>query len=201
MNYNTIQSLETGEKTAKALTANGFNATIVTNGEEAKKKILGMIPEGSEVFTYTSKTLDTIGITSEINESGKYNSVRNALYSDQKKEGRDINKTGAAPQFALGSVHAVTQNGTMIVASATGSQLPAYAYGAETVIFVIGMQKIVTDFEDGMKRLEEHVFPLENERAKVAYGSGSVIAKILILNKEVNTKRIHVILVNEALGF
>jgi hypothetical protein len=86
--------------------------------------------------------------------------------------------------------------------SNTGSQLPAYVYGADKVIFIVGTQKIVKNLDEAMKRVYEYVLPLESERAKKAYGvPGSFISKVLLINREMNPERIHLIFVNEKLGF
>lgn len=190
------------QKAIMALGENGISATAVDNSEEAKEMVLGMIPRGAEVMTMTSVTLDTIGISKEINEGGRYESVRQKLTSLSKEKNADeMQKMGAAPDWVIGSVHAVTEDGKVIIASATGSQLPAYAYGSSHVVWVVGAQKIVQDLLEGMKRVQEYVFPLENERAMKAYGVGSGINKILTISKEVNPDRIKMIIVKEKLGF
>lgn len=201
--YETIPKSDVLEKTAESLRKNGINAVIVNNAAEAKKKILELIPKGAEVMTMTSVTLDEIGIPKEINESGRYNSVRNKLMSmDRNKQAAEMQKIGASPDFAIGSVHAVTQDGHVLIASNTGSQLPAYAYGSGKVIWVIGAQKIAKNFEDGLKRVYDYTLPLESERARKAYGvPGSAVNKLLVVNNEVDPERITIIIVKEKLGF
>lgn len=201
-NWNMIAGDEMIEKTVVSLKANGIKAEVVENRDEAKRKVLELIPGGSEVMTMTSATLDTIGLTDEINMNGKFNPVRDRLYSmDKEREAQEMNRLGAAPEFAVGSVHAITQDGHVLIASATGSQLPAYAYSAGKVVWVAGTQKLVKDTEEGIKRIYEYVLPLEDKRAQKAYGVGSGVNKLLIFNKEVNPERITLILVREPLGF
>ena len=89
----------------------------------------------------------------------------------------------------------------MLAASSSGSQLAPYAGGAGRVIFVVGTQKIVSDLEEGLRRIEEYAFPLEDARAMEAYGINSGINKVLIINREVVPGRITVVLVDEVLGF
>jgi len=120
---------------------------------------------------------------------------------DRKTQGLEMQKLGAAPEWAVGSVHAVTEDGKVIIASASGSQLPSYAYGSSHVVWVVGSQKIVKDLDEGMKRVREYVLPLESERAMKAYGQPSSINKLLILNKEANPGRITMVIVKEKLGF
>ncbi len=204
MSYDIIVNDEAIDTAAKALEANGVSVTVVQDGTEAKKAVLGKLPKGAEVMTATSVTLDATGIATAINESGDYDSVRNKLnsmYGDESKKSEQ-RKLGAAPDYIVGSVHAVTQDGLVLVASNTGSQLPAYAYGAGTVIWVVGAQKIVKDMAEAHDRLKTHVLPLENERAHKAYGvPGSNISKMFELHKEVQPGRIHMVIVKERLGF
>lgn len=192
------------DKAVEALKLNGVDAKFVETSEDAKKEALSLIPEGSEVLTMTSVTLKEIGLAKEINESGKYDSVRNKLNSmDRKKEGSLMQKLGAGPDFAIGSVHAVTEEGSVLIASNTGSQLSAYVGGASHVIWIVGTQKIVRNIDEAFKRIYEYVLPLEADRANKAYKStsGSNVSKLLIVNKEVKPGRITLIFVNESLGF
>jgi len=203
MKYENIPSNDIISKTAKALEANNIKVFIAENSKDAKKKILELIPEGAEVMNMTSMTLDAINLSKEIEESGKFNSVRKKLMSmDRKTQNKEMQKLGTAPDFVIGSVHAVTQDGKVMIASASGSQLPAYAYGSEKVIWVVGAQKIVKNFDEGLKRIYEHSLPLESERAKIAYGvPGSAVNKLLIVNNEIKPGRITMIIVKEKLGF
>jgi len=154
-------------------------------------------------MSMSSVTLDTVSISKEIQESEKYNSARKKLLSmDRRTQDLEMQKLGAAPEWAAGSVHAITEDGKVIIASQSGSQLPAYAFGSSHVIWVVGTQKIVKNIDEGMKRIYEYVLPLESERAKKAYGvPGSAVNKILIINKEAQKGRITIIFVNEVLGF
>src|SRR3989344_5471374 len=141
-----------------------------------------ILPKNAEVMDMSSTTLEKIGIVKEI-QSNRYSSVRNKLNSmNRENQSKEMQRLGAVPEWAVGSAHAVTENGEVLVASATGSQLPAYAYGAGKVIWVIGAQKIVKNVEEGLRRLYEYALPLEDERARKVYGMGSGVNKILIVN-------------------
>lgn len=203
MSYDEIASEEILQNTKKALEANNFNVHIADAGEEAKKIALELIPKGAEVITMTSVTLTDLGLESEFNDSGNYDSVKAKLSKmNRETEGNAMQKLGAAPDYAIGSVHAVTQDGKVIVASNTGSQMAGYVYGSPHVVWVVGAQKIVKDFDDGIKRIYDYVLPLESERAHKAYGvEGSFVSKLLVFNKEVNPERINIVLVKENLGF
>ncbi len=202
-NWTVLADDQTLKRTVNSLKANGIEAVVVASGKAAKKKVLDMLPEGAEVMTMTSVTLDSLGITDEVNTSGRYHAVRPRLFSmDRQTEGLAMQKLGAAPEWTLGSVHAVTETGQVVIASNTGSQLAAYAYGSVHVIWVIGAQKIVKNMDEAIKRVYDHVLPLESERAIKAYGAtGSNVSKLLVINKEVNPTRITLIIVKEKLGF
>lgn len=197
-----MASEESINKTALALEANNMKVLVVENREEAKRQVLELLPQNSEVFTMSSVTLDETGIAKEINESGKYNAVRLKLFAmDRNTQGREMAKLGAAPDWVISSVHAVGEDGHLLIASNSGSQLSSEAYGGGKVIFVVGTQKIVKDTEEGLRRIYEYCLPLEDERARKVYGMGSNVSKILIINKEIMPERITVILVKEKLGF
>ena len=197
-----IPDEKTLEKTVNALKANGIEAVVVSNAKEAREKALGLLPKGAEVMTMTSITLETTGIADAINSSDKYISVRNQISAmNRDTQSLAMQKLGAAPEWAIGSVHAVTESGEVIIASASGSQLPAYAYGSAHVVWVVGAQKIVKDKKSGLKRIYEYVLQLESKRVQKAYGMpSSSVNKLLIFNKE-RESRITMILVKENLGF
>lgn len=187
--------------TIEALKANGFEVYVAENREVAKQKVLELIPAGAEVMNMTSMTLEVINLAKSITESGRFDSVRERLTEMSEAQATEKRRLGTAPEWTIGSVHAATQDGHLLIASRTGSQLPAYTYGAEHVIWVVGTQKIVKNVDEGMKRIYEHTFLLEDQRARKAYGVGSGVNKILLINKEIQPKRATVILVKEKLGF
>lgn len=197
-----LPSRERVTRVAAALEANEFNVIVVDTPEQAKEAALALVPEGAEVFDALSETLNAIGVSSEILESGRYNPVRPKLMELYAKGDRaGMRLIGATPDVMLGSVHAVTESGELIVGSGSGSQLGPYAYSAGSVILVAGAQKIVRTIDEGLRRLREYSLPRENERMQAAYGRPSSLNKILILNREFVPGRTTVILVNAELGF
>jgi hypothetical protein len=189
-------------RTAKALEANGISVLRASDAAEAKRIVLELIPEGAEVHHGASETLDVTGITDEIDKSGRYEPVRPRIFSmDRTTQADEIRRLSAAPAFMLGSVHAVTETGSLLAASMGGSQLGPYVSGAGRVILVVGTQKIVSDLEEGLRRINEYSLPLEDARVQAAYGIHSAVNKVLIINREIQPGRITVILVDEALGF
>lgn len=202
--WNQLVSKQTVDKTIEVLEANGIEAKYVETGEEAFNEVFKIIPPGAEVMTMSSVTIDTLGISKEVQESGKYDSVKNKLNSmDRQTQGLEMLKIGAAPEWSVGSVHAVTEDGHVLIASNAGSQLPAYASGASHVIWIVGTQKIVKNNDEGIKRIYEYVLPLESERLNKAYNltTGSFVSKLLIINREIKKGRLTLIFVGEKLGF
>jgi L-lactate utilization protein LutC len=187
---------------AQALERNGIEAFVVNSGDEARQTVASLIPHGAEVFNNTSRTLESIGVADDIERSGRYEPLRLRLFQmDREMQAREMRILAAAPDYVVGSVHAVTDGGSLLIASASGSQLGPIVSGAEHVIFVIGGQKIVPDLEAGIRRLFEYSLPLEDQRAREAYGVPSGVNNMLIINHAVAADRITAILVHETLGF
>jgi len=189
-------------RTAAALEANGISVLRAANAADAKRIALDLIPEGSQVHHGASQTLDVTGITEVLEKSGRYEPLRPLIWSmDRKTQADEIRRLSAAPDVMLGSVHAITESGSLITASMGGGQLGPYVSGAGRVILVVGTQKIVADLDEGLRRIEEYAFPLEDARAQEAYGIHSGVNKVLIINREIIPGRITVVLVDQALGF
>lgn len=190
------------DETIKNLEANGINVLYVESGALAKDKLIGIIPRGSSVTAGASVTLETIGVKDEIDKSGRYVSHRVKAHTlDKKTQGREIKNLRSIADYAIGSVHAITRDGRLMFASQTGSQLPAYVYGADKVIWVAGVHKIVDSIEEGMKRIYEYCLPKEKIHMKELYNMSSAVNKLLIFNAEPVKDRATIILVNEVLGF
>jgi hypothetical protein len=189
------------ERTAEALEANGIHTLIAEDGEEARRMFFELVPEGAEIFLGASVTLETLGIQQEIDKSGKYDSLRPKRMSmDRATQGREIRKLGGAPDYAGGSVNAVTEQGQVIIVSNSGSQLGPYASGAGKVIWVVGSQKIVKDLEEGLRRVNEYSLPLEEVRARKMYNISTAVSKLLVINREIQRNRITMIIVKESVG-
>lgn len=200
--FATLASDEQIERTAKALEARNIKTIIAETGEEAKRIFFEIVPQGAEVFLGASVTLETLGIKDEIDTSGKYDALRPKMFAmDRATQGREIRKLGAAPDYAAGSVHAVTESGQVMIASNTGSQLGPYASGAGKVIWVVGAQKLVRDLDEGMRRLEQYTVPLEDVHMQQLYNAHTNLSKLLIVNKEIRPDRITMIIVKEELGY
>jgi len=202
MKWNTLADEATIKTTRQALEANGIKVEVVSTGKDAKEKTLQIIAKGSSVMTATSTTTQQIGLDRAIDDSEDFISLRKKIttlpQSEQRAQARRIN---SAPDYVIGSVHAVTEDGKVVIASNSGSQIAPYAFSAAKVIWVVSTQKIVKNLNEAMKRLEEYTLKLEDERLMNAYGMHSAIRKLLVINSEVIPDRMTLIFVREKLGF
>ncbi|HEV3231921.1 MAG TPA: LUD domain-containing protein [Candidatus Dormibacteraeota bacterium] len=192
---------ETIAKIAAVLHDNHIEMVVVDTGAEARQKVLEMIPEGAEVHSGKSKTIEDIGLYADLHESGRYVSVRNAyMKMDRATQHREIRKLSASPDYIVNSVQALTEDGAMLMTSYTGSQIGPIAYGAGQVVLIVGSQKIVPDLPTALRRMYEHVLPYEDARLREQLGVGTKAAKTLILSAEGRPGRTTVILVREPIG-
>jgi hypothetical protein len=190
------------ERTAAALTAHGFTVAILGDAAAARTRIKDLIPEGASVFTGASETLRLSGIEEDINASGRYQAIKpRVLAMDRATQMGEIRPLLASPDVVVGSVAAVTETGSLVAASGSGSQLPAYAGGAARRIWIVGAQKIVPDLSTALRRVEDHCLPLESARAQAVYGWPSAVNHLLVLNAEPYPGRSTVLLLREAIGF
>ena len=205
MNYTQLASQESIEKTIAALKEHNFNALVVATKADALAKIHELIPAGASLMKGSSETLREIGFVDLLkSKDHPWNNLHDDVLAetDPEKQAK-LRRESVLSDFYLGSAHAVTETGELMVASNTGSQLPHLVFTSKYIILVVGAQKIVPSMQTGFARIDEHVLLLEDERMKGVYGFGTFHAKTLILHKEnpAMGRSIHVILVNEVLGF
>ncbi|MEA5360644.1 LUD domain-containing protein [Amycolatopsis sp., V23-08] len=191
---------ESLERAATALKEHGFGVEILDDAAAARDRVGELIPDGASVFTSASETTRLSGIEEDLN-GRRYEAVKpRVLAMDRATRADDIRRLVATPDFVVGSVAAVTETGSLVVASGSGSQIPAYGGGAGRAIWVVGAQKVVPDMATALRRLEEHALPLESARAQAVYGQPSAINRLLVLNAEA-PGRVTVLLLREAIGF
>jgi acyl-CoA hydrolase len=199
--FSTLPGEHALQETVVALEEHGFSVEVVDDLGAAREAVLARIPHGSSVMTNTSVTLSETGIADAINSGGSYDSARNKMFAlDLATQAQQMKAIGGQPDYALGSVHAITRDGTLVIASASGSQLASYAWGAANVIFVAGAHKVVPDLAAAHERIYAHSLPLEDARAQAAYGQHSQVGKVLEIHQEL-PGRIHVVLVRQVVGF
>ena len=205
MDYDTLAANETVTKVAAALKANNFEPMLIATGAEALAKIKELIPKGASVMNGASTTLQQIGYIDYLKEGTHgWNNLHDAVLAekDPAKQAA-LRKQSVISDYYLGSVHALTEGGELVIASASGSQLPHLAFTSPNLILVVSTNKIVPMLVDALKRINEHVVPLEDARMKAAYGYGTAHNKTLILHAEHPKmgRKVMVLLVNEKLGF
>ncbi|HEX7266788.1 MAG TPA: LUD domain-containing protein [Streptosporangiaceae bacterium] len=199
--FTTLPDEHTLQATVVALEEHGFSVEVVDDLDAAREAVLARIPQGSSVMTNTSVTLAETGIADAINDGGPYESARNKMFAlDFATQAQEMKAIGGQPDYALGSVHAITRDGTLVIASASGSQLASYAWGAASVIFAVGAHKLVPTLEAAHQRIYQHSLVLEDARAQAAYGQHSQVGKVLEIHQEL-PGRIHIVLIRQVVGF
>lgn len=199
--FTTPATEETLQHVVAKLHERNIEAVIVDSGDDARKLVLERLPKGAEVHSGKSKTLQEAGITDLVQDPNEYDALRpRYLKMDRKTQGREIRKLIAAPDFMLGSVNAITEDGILVAVSATGSQLGPYASAAGKVILVVGGQKVVPDLETALRRMREYVLPWEDAQVRQMLPAGSFVGKVLIIEREWVAGRMEVILVRKPIG-
>jgi acyl-CoA hydrolase len=199
--FTTLPDEQALQATVVALEEHGFSVEVVDDLDAAREAVLARIPQGASVMTNTSATLAETGIADAINDGEAYESARNKMLAlDFATQAQQMKAIGGQPDYALGSVHAITRDGTLVIASASGSQLASYAWGAANVIFVAGAHKLVPTLEAAHQRIYQHSLKLEDARAIAAYGQHSFVGKVMEIHQEL-PGRIHIVLIRQQVGF
>lgn len=205
MTYNKLSNQPTISKVIEALSAKGYQVTQAETQTEALDHIKKLIPAKASVMNGSSRTLEQIGFVDYLKEEshGWLNLHHQILQESDPAKQSLLRKQSTVSDYYVGSVHALLENGEFIVASNTGSQLPNIDFNSQNLIFVVGTQKIVPDFNTAMDRLESYVIPLEDENMQQKYGFNTALNKILFFKSEspMMGRKIHFILVDQVLGF
>lgn len=198
--FDALPDEQTVATTVSALESHGFTVEVVDDLTAARKAALARIPHGARVWKNTSITLDETGISAEVDApGGPYESVRLQMTA-QNYASREMKEIAAAPDYALGSVHTITEDGELLIGSASGSQFATVAWGAEHVVLVVGLQKVVPNLETARRRVREHSLALENVRAQEAYGQNSHLNKTLEIYGDM-PGRMHLVLIRQVIGY
>ncbi len=205
MQYNDLANKDSLEKTTTTLEKRGYLVTVVKDGKAALEEIKNTIPSDSSIMNGSSVTLEQIGFVDYL-KSGehKWNNLHGAIFAEKDPEKQALlRKQALSSDYYLGSVHALSETGEFVVASNTGSQLSHVVFSSPNLIFVVSTKKIVPNLESALKRLEEHVVPLENQHMMEKYNMGTTLNKIVIFKGEspMMGRKIKFILVEKDLGF
>lgn len=205
MDYKALPSAEVIKKTMAALTANHISVQLVENTKHALVALRQLLPPGADIMTGGSVTLEKIGFVDLLkSKKHPWRNLKDVLLAEKDASRQLIlRKKSTLADYFIGSVHAITETGQTITVSASGSQIPSYAYSSNTVIWVVGAQKIVPTLEDGLARIRHYVLPLENQHMKNKGLPGSNISMMLVYESAAwqRSRNIHLILINEAVGF
>jgi L-lactate utilization protein LutC len=207
MNYNSLPTPDRLQKTMQAIRTRGVTVTLVETKESALTQLQALIPAGVTVMTGASVTLQQIGFEALlIGGKHPWRNFKDAILAEKDPAIQTaLRKQGTLTDYFLCSVNAIAETGEIIIASATGSQLPAYAFSSSHVIWVAGAQKIVPTMEAAFQRVRDYVLPLEDQHMKQLHGNeaGSFIGKLLIFEREAPYlhRNVSLLLVNEVLGF
>lgn len=205
MQYDALASKDSLEKTITALEKRSYTVTVVKDGKAALAEIKEVIPSGSSVMNGSSVTLEQIGFVDYL-KSGKHkwNNLHAAIVTEKDPARQALlRKEALSSDYYLGSVHALSETGEFVIASNTGSQLPHVVFSSPNLIFVVSTKKIVPNLDSAMKRLEEHVVPLENKHMMEKFNIGTNLNKIVIFKGEspMMDHKLRFILVEEDIGF
>ena len=194
---------ETIEETVENLEANGFDVAVVDSADEALETLQSHIPAGASVMNGHSTTLEEVGFAEYLTEGDhEWESLPDEIWSiDDDAERQAARRESQTADYFLGGINAISQTGELVAADRSGSRIGAYPFAASNVVIVSGVNKIVPTLEDALDRLESVAYPLENERAKEAYGVDSAIAKQLIFRQELEEGRTTVVLVRDRFGY
>ena len=202
--YEALALKEAVNKAKKELEKRGIKVEFINTKEDALKRLKELIPKNSEVMIGGSTTLEQIGFVNLLKSKNHpwVNLKDKILAEKDKNKQNELRRLSVTSQYFIGSVHAVSQTGEVLVASASGSQIPSYAFSSDNVIWVVGTHKITKNLKDAFDRVRNYALPLEDKRMKSIGYSGSTIGKLLIFEREIMPNRkITLIFVNEKLGF
>jgi len=206
MDYDTLASQDMVNTTIKALEQRGLLPELVQSRVEALERIKQLIPTGASIMNGSSRTLEEIGFVQYLKDGNHgWNNLHEAILTEKDPAKQvAVRKQAVLSDFYLGSAHAVSQTGEIVIASNSGSQLPHLVFTSPNIILVVSTKKITQDLDTAVARLKDYVFPLEDARMKsVGVAAGSFISKLLIINREPPFlgRKFHIIFINEKLGF
>ena len=189
------------EAVAAKLRERNFEVVVVEDGAAARAEVLTRIPDRVSVHSGKSKTLEDSGIFAALMETDRVDFIRKqTMKLDRRTQRDEIRRLGSTPDVMLGSAHALTEAGQIVITSASGSQIGPIASGAGRLILVVGSQKIVPDLETAFRRIQDYVFPYEDRRLREELGVGTKITRTLILESDFVPGRTTIVLVRQPVG-
>ena len=209
MNENIIKRNELlAAKVIKGLESRNMTGYFVANKEEALKKALELIPEGSSVTMGGATSVHEIGLSDYL-KNGNYNFIDRDAYDDP----RAAMLAAYDADVFLSSVNAMSDDGVLVNIDGNANRVSAIAQGPKKVVFIVGMNKVCADVDSAMKRARNVAAPINAQRfgletpcSKVGTcmnckSADTICCQFLINRYSRHEGRIHVILVNDTLGF
>jgi L-lactate utilization protein LutB len=196
----------------RELERNGMRAYIAGNSAQARKKALALLKKGASVGLGGSRSVAEIGLLADLRE-GKYDLNDQYVASLSKTESMRRRKQGLAAEYFISGSNAVTEDGKLVNVDGLGNRLAAFCFGPDKVIIIVGRNKIVPDVEAALHRVRNVAAPMNARRLGLntpcartgrcgdCQSPQRICSVTLIIEKQKIKDRMHVILVNEDLGF
>jgi len=190
-------------QTVKSIESRGVKVFRVQDGSHALARIKEIIPLGAEVMNGSSTTLIEIGYQEFIeSDNHEWKDLHRVVMSENDVlERNEIRRKSVTAEFFLSGVNAVAMTGELVSCDASGSRVGAWPFAAKNLILVSGVNKIVANLQEAMKRVEEYAYPLEDVRSRKVYQAPSQIGKCVILASEKQPGRVTLILINDRYGY
>ena len=190
------------QRTVEGLKARNMEATVVNSGAEALAKLKELLPEGAEIYNNTSETLDSIGFSEFVHGNPKYRNLHDDM-AEETDPGKqmEVRRRVTLADYFIGSVQAIAETGEVVVASASGSQIAAYVFAANHVIWVAGTQKICPSLDHALARVRGYTVDRHDKWLEEQGRDPFPIGKLMVCERERVTGRITVILIKESLGW
>ena len=196
------------QKVIKGLESRNMSGYYAASREEALEKALALIPEGSSVTMGGAMSAHEIGLVEAL-KKGNYNFIDRDAYPDR----RQAMLLAYDADVFLSSANAMTEDGVLVNIDGNSNRVSAIAQGPRKVIFIVGMNKVCSDVDGAMKRARSVAAPANAQRfglstpcAKTGAcmnckSPDTICCQFLITRFSRHKDRIHVILVNDFLGF
>jgi hypothetical protein len=199
------------EKLIRGLSKRNMNGYLVKDRKEAFEKALSLIPSNSKIGFGGSVTLEEVGILEELRKRDDF-----YLYDRTKVTNKEKSRALHIKMFSsdvfLSGTNAITEKGQLVNVDGIGNRTAMIVYGPKKVIIIIGKNKITSDLDSAIERLKKVALPLDLKRVKemsknspvfssINWTKETIWSHVSILERQLNPDRIHVIIVNEDLGF
>lgn len=196
------------QKVIKGLASRNMTGYYAASAEEAKKIALDLIPEGSSISMGGGMSVHEIGLVEALKE-GNYNFIDR----DKAEDKRAAMLAAYDADFFLSGCNAMTEDGVLINIDGNANRVSAIAQGPKKVIFIVGMNKVCDDVDGAMKRARNVAAPINSQRFGLdtpccktgscmnCKSPDTICCQFLITRFSRHEGRIHVILVNDSLGF